>query len=99
MTLRRSRSNELKAKVVLEAIKNEKTLSEIASIYEVHPNLVAKWKKQLLQNASVLFNDGAKNKKKGEELEQEELFKHIGRLKVENDFLKKSTISYSNNGI
>jgi len=89
MTLRRSHSNELKAKVALEAVKNEKSISEIASIYEVHPNLVAKWKKQLLQNASVLFNDGAKNKKKGEEQDAGELFKQIGQLKVENDFLKK----------
>ena len=54
MTLRRSHSSELKAKVALEALKNERTITEIASIFEVHPNLVTKWKKQLLY---LVFNN------------------------------------------
>ncbi len=94
MTLRRSHSSELKAKVALEALKNERTITEIASIFEVHPNLVTKWKKQLLSNAPVLFGEGVKKDKK-EEPDPSELFKKIGKLEIENDFLKKSTNSCS----
>jgi len=48
--------NNYKARVALEAIKGEKTISEIAGQYEVHPNQIVKWKKQLLENVSSLFS-------------------------------------------
>ncbi len=78
-----------KAKVVLEAIKGEKTIAEISSCYGVHPNRISIWKKQVLDRLPELFN--GKNKKQdlsGEQL-QAELYQEIGRLKVELDWLKK----------
>ena len=82
---------DIKAKVALEALRGEKTLQEIASMYSVHPNLVSQWKKQLLENADALFEKAGKEKAVAEEIErkQDMLFRQIGQLQVENDFLKK----------
>ena len=55
---------EFKDKVVLEDIKGEKTIQELATLYSVHPNLVALWKKQLEENALELFDRSQKNKEK-----------------------------------
>jgi len=80
-----------KAKVALEAIKGERTISEIASECGVHPNQIAKWKKQLLEEVPEIFSKGRKqNKRKTEDLESE-LYKQIGQLKVELDWLKKKS--------
>ncbi len=57
-------NKEFKAKVALEAIKGEKTIQELATLYSVHPNLVALWKKQLEENALELFDRSQKNKEK-----------------------------------
>lgn len=78
-----------KATVALEAIKGEKTIAEIASQYEVHPNAVSKWKKQAMQSLPDIFTRGKKKKDKSKKQLQDELYKQIGRLKVENEFLKK----------
>lgn len=86
MTLRRSHDKAFKAKVALEAVKNERTITEIASAFEVHPNLVAKWKKELIEKLPEVFE---MSKKKEEPVNTEELFKQIGQLKVENEYLKK----------
>lgn len=95
--MRKSFTKEFKAKVALEAIKNEKTIAELANEYEVHPNQISLWKKQLLESASDLFErPNKKNKEqRNSEKKTEELFKHIGELKVENDFLKKNTSNYT----
>jgi transposase-like protein len=84
---------DIKAKVALEALRGEKTLQEIATMHSVHPNLVSQWKKQLLENAGALFEKSGKEKAVAEEIErkQDMLFRQIGQLQVENDFLKKST--------
>lgn len=58
---RRTHSSELKAKVALEAVKERRTISEIACEYQVHPNQVALWKNQLLENLGTLFSDGRKS--------------------------------------
>jgi len=90
-SMRRRYDSAFKAKVSLEAIKGERTIGEIASEYEVHPNQIVKWKKQLLEEASEIFSNGRKkNNRKTEDLESE-LYKQIGKLKVELDWLKKKS--------
>jgi len=80
-----------KAKVALEAIQGENTIQELSTKYEVHPNLVTKWKKELQQNAEVLFEKKGKEKEVEAALEAKVdlLYQQIGRLQVEKEFLKK----------
>ncbi len=88
---RKRYSASLKAKVALEAIKGQRTVSEIASEYGVHPNLVTKWKKQVIEEASDIFSEKKERaEKQGQELESE-LYRQIGQLKVELDWLKKKS--------
>ena len=61
---RQKHSPEFKAKVVLEALKEQKTLSELAQIYQVHPNQITLWKKEFLENASQVFERGHKKAKR-----------------------------------
>ena len=89
MRKRKTYDNQFKARVALEAIKGERTISEIASQFEVHPNQITKWKKQLLENVSGIFS-----KKKDPEIQElrglvEELYKKIGKQNIELEFLKK----------
>jgi transposase-like protein len=77
-----------KSKVALEAVKGLKTISEIASEYEVHPNQVSQWKKQLRDGIENVFTD-PRRYNRSEEKEKDKLYQEIGRLKVELDWLKK----------
>ena len=72
------------------AIQGHKTINEIASEFDVHPNQVSAWKKKLLESSTDAF--ARKNEKREEEfdVERDQLFRQIGQLKVENDFLKKT---------
>lgn len=79
---------EFKAKVALSALKNEETMSELSARFGVHPTMINNWKRTLLDNASVLFDKGQKSQKE-KEAETNELFRQIGQLKVENDFLAR----------
>lgn len=88
--MRKRYDKEFKAKVALEALKGEKTLQELAITYAVHPNMIALWKKQILEHASMLFEKEGKDKDvEDAERKQGELYKQIGQLQVENDYLKK----------
>jgi transposase-like protein len=75
----------------LAAAKGDKTLSELASKFKVHPTQISEWKKQLLERAAELFQDSRKTKRKRAETQaqEEELFEQIGRLKMEVEWLKK----------
>lgn len=77
-----------KSKVALEAIKGLKTISEIASDYEVHPNQVSQWKRQLRDGLENVFSDPRRSGR-SEEKEKAQLYEEIGRQKVELDWLKK----------
>jgi len=87
---RRTHSAEFKTKVALESLKERKTVSEIASEYQVHANQVSSWKNQLLENITNVFSDGRSNSKETEEKEAR-LYQQIGQLQVELDWLKKKS--------
>lgn len=81
-------ATETKKKIALETVKEQKTISQIAKEYQVHPAQVNTWKKQLVENAANLF--GAQSGKcKDSDSEIEALERKVGRLTMENDFLKK----------
>ena len=82
---RKKYSAEFKAKVALEAIREEKTINEIASHYGVHPQMVRAWKKEFLKNASKVFEDQKETQRLRAELDK--AYKKIGELEVERDFL------------
>lgn len=82
---RRNHTAAFKAKVALEAIKEEQTLVQLAERFDVHPNQITKWKKQMLDGASEVF---AKEKKTQEGPSIKELHAKIGQLAMENDFLE-----------
>jgi transposase-like protein len=85
---RRKFSADFKAKVALEAVRNQHTLAELAIKYDVNPVMISKWKSELLENIAAAFEKkGAVEK---EDVDTQELYAQIGQLKVENEFLKKS---------
>ena len=78
-----------KAKVALEAIKGERTIAEISSESIVHTNQIRKWRKQALEELPDIFSGGRKKRELSSEELESELYKQIGQLKVELDWLKK----------
>ena len=89
MATRKRYDNQFKAQVALEAIKNQRTISEIASDYGVHPNQVSKWKREALEGLPDIFSNKQKKQQRDNRALQDELYKQIGQLKVELDWLKK----------
>ncbi len=86
---RRKFSGAFKAKVAIEALKERESMAELSKRFEVHPNMISKWKQEFVERSSELFD-----KKSGSETEAEvdpnKLYAKIGQLEIENDFLKKS---------
>jgi putative transposase len=97
----KARDAALKAKIAFEAARGEKTISQLASEYLVHPNQIGQWKKKLLEELPILFADKrvSSRDRDQEELESE-LYKQIGQLKVELEWLKKKsqTLQLRRNG-
>ena|SRR2546427_7721453 len=87
--VRKVHSPEFKAKVALEAIKEKKTIAELAGMYSVHTTQITKWKKKALEGLGEIFSDQKQQRKKDTDDLIQELYNQIGRLKVEVDFLKK----------
>jgi len=93
--MRKKFDEQFKAMVALEAVKEELTLQELAEKYQVHPNQISVWKKRLQEQSSMLFE---RKNKKDEEFEQlkkekEELFRQLGQMQYENEWLKDDMIS------
>lgn len=87
--MRRKRRNHkpaFKAKVALAALRNDKTVAELAQQYDLHPNQITDWKKQLVDNATAVFGNSQDQKALGE-AEIKDLHAKIGQLTLENDFL------------
>ena len=90
---RRKFSAEFKSKVALEALQERSTLSELSKRYEVHPNLIVQWKKSLLENGFRVFQDSHPEKDERDKL-IESLYKEIGSLTMDVNFLKKKLGPY-----
>lgn len=80
-----------KAKVALMALKEEKTIAELSSQYGVHPNQISKWKKLVLERLPSLFDKRGNTDKEMPDPVIDELYKQIGQLQVEKDWLKKKS--------
>ena len=86
---RRSHTDKFKAKVAIEAIKGLKTITELASEYQVHPNQISEWKKRLQADAPSLFSTGRRASPRTEEELTAPLYEEIGRLKMDVKWLEK----------
>lgn len=89
MKTKRKFKPEFKSKVVLESLKERSSIEELASKYELHPSQISMWRKQFLDNSSLLFDNNTKGDKDEKEVLIKELYSQIGELKVANDWLKK----------
>jgi transposase-like protein len=85
---RKNRDSTLKARVVLEAVKERETVGELAKRFQVHPTQIHEWKRRLLEQAAAAFEKESARPVEG--VDPAELYEQIGRLKVELEFLKKS---------
>jgi transposase-like protein len=88
---RRQFTADFKARVAIEAIKGQKTVQEIASHYEVHPNMVTNWKRQALAELPQVFADQRARCNDSDEALKDALYQQIGKLQVQLDWLKKKS--------
>lgn len=92
---KRSYTAEFKTKIVLEVLRGERELNEIAAEYEIAPNQIRNWKAEFVENATVVFDKKRDQRIKDElakkEREAEQLAKKVGQLTIEVDFLKKTS--------
>jgi transposase len=87
---RRKFTPEFKARVVLEALKEQSTLAELSKKYEVSGVMISRWKGEFIEHSSSVFVNSKKDEKANNQVDSDKLYEQIGKLKVENDFLKKS---------
>lgn len=87
--IRRVHPPAFKAKVALEAIKEQKTIAELSNIYGVHSTQITKWKKKAMDFIQQIFSDKFQSQQKVDDELIQELYKQIGKLQVERDWLKK----------
>ncbi len=87
---RKQYSADLKARVAIAAIKGDKTINELAAHYEVHPNMITKWKTRALAELPRVFSERPTIGASAAEAKESRLYEQIGRLKVELEWLKKN---------
>jgi len=92
---RQKRSAKFKFKVALEAIKEQKTISQIASEYQLNPGQVSQWKRQLQTHGATIFQNGTAPSQGQQKKQEAELYEQIGRLKMELEWLKKKSGHFS----
>jgi transposase len=86
-TSRRKFSGAFKAQVAIEALKERESLAELSKRFEVHPNIISKWKQEFLERAGEIFE--TKSPDKQAQVDIDKLYSKIGQLEMERDFLKK----------
>ena len=87
---RRNHTPAFKAKVALAALKNDRTIAQLAEQFDVHPNQITSWKQQLLEGAADVFERGGNAKSSVPEVDIKSLHAKIGELVLENDFLERA---------
>jgi transposase len=90
MTKRRKFTAAFKAKIAIEALKERKTMAELSEQYEVHPNMVQRWKNEFVRRSSEVFESKAPSN--DFDAEREKLYAKIGQLEMEKDWLKKTSV-------
>ena len=90
--IRRSHSSAFKAKAAFEAMKKEKSIARLSSEYGVRPNLIDRWKRRTMQELPEIFSKKGSKRKQDTEGLVSELYRRIGQLKVEVDWLKKKRV-------
>ena len=90
MTKRKSHSADFKAKVALDAIREEMTVAELAKKYSVHPTQIGTWKRTAITNMAMTFSKRPDDATRPNEAEIDKLHSKIGQLVVERDFLKRA---------
>ncbi|BBO86750.1 hypothetical protein DSCO28_73160 (plasmid) [Desulfosarcina ovata subsp. sediminis] len=86
---RKTHSPQFKAKVALAAIQNDETTAQLASRFGIHPTMVSSWKRQMLEGAADIFDKNHKTTRKQAEAQTDELYRQIGQLREEKDFLSR----------
>ena len=89
--MKKSYDSKFKSRVALEALRGELTVAEIAGKYQVHPNQVQQWKKKLMEGASEIFQSKVE-RKENKPYTEDDLMRKIGRLEIENDFLRNVSL-------
>jgi len=88
---RKQYTGAFKAKLAVEAIKGQRTIQELATAHGVHPNQITTWKKQLLASAEDIFSGARERREASDEEEKDELYRQVGKLQVELDWLQKKS--------
>ena len=91
---RRRHSAAYKFRIALEALEGSKTISQLSSELEVHPNMILAWNRQLLEDGPSVFARNGERKQREREAQEAELYEQIGRLKKELEWLKKSVAGF-----